>query len=472
LDSYTLRKRQTSGRRPFGRWTHVAGLIVFAAAVVLPAGCTSPASQKPHPVVVVGIDGLEWSLVLDMLRAGELPNIARQMERGRYGKLKTQHPSLSPVIWTTVATGVGAQQHGIRGFVKSKQKLFTNRDRKTRALWNIASDNGLASHVIGWWMTYPVEPIRGIMVAQANTTLEQVRQEDGILKGQLVQGLAHQVHPPDLAEPMLSMAADVEKNFDTIVRDIITKIPPDDDPHVALLWHQSRWAIRADEIYERVALDALRRQPDVDLALWYFGGTDVLGHRFWRWTYPKLYKFPPTDESVEAYGSVLRDYYRHTDRRVGKLLAAAPADANIILLSDHGMGPANRKRDYDEAKKPPRSGGHGRTEAFVVFAGPDVVHPGSQPAPAKVAAHDIELLGSIVDVAPTILALLGLPVGEDMAGSVMTSVIAPEFFARHAVRTVPTHTERGWAKSRKLPEDETPGENERLEQLRSLGYIQ
>ena len=52
-----------------------------------------------------------------------------------------------------------------RGVARGDPRLYTNRDRRAKALWNIFSDYGRLSHTIGWWMTYPVEPINGIMDA-------------------------------------------------------------------------------------------------------------------------------------------------------------------------------------------------------------------------------------------------------------------------------------------------------------------
>ena len=469
MNPYTLKTLLTNHRRARVA-VALATCLLFVSSV--PAGCKSGRKDDRNPVVVIGVDGLEWRLVLELIRKGEMPNLAGLMSRGVYGRITTLHPSMSPAIWTSVATGVTPKQHGIRGFVRSKNRLFTNRDRRTKALWNIATENGLSAHVVGWWMTYPVEPIRGIMVAQANTTLSRDLEDDAIRKGQLVQGLAHQVHPPELSEPMLAIAADVEKRFDEIVPGIITKIPPESEPSVAPLWKQSLWAIRADAIYERVALDALRREPNPDLALWYFGGTDVLGHRFWRWTYPEDYKYPPSRESIAAYGEILRDYYRYSDRLLGTLIDKAPDDANVIVMSDHGMVAGNRKRRFEDAEKPPRSGSHGKSEALLVAAGPDIAKAKTNIEPKNVVEEDLETFGAIFDVAPTVLALLGLPVGADMKGVALTPLLTPEFLARHPVRTVATHTPKGWEKTRELPEDDTPGEDERLEQLRSLGYIQ
>src|SRR5438128_1933287 len=141
MSSYTLNAhlsshgpvRLRSGGRV--RCALAAGLAAVLALTVVAfaTGCTRAAPRQQRPVIVLGIDGLEWRLVLELMRSGEMPNLAAQMSRGTYGRLKTLHPSMSPAIWTSVATGVMPADHGILGFVRAKNKLFTNRDRKAKA---------------------------------------------------------------------------------------------------------------------------------------------------------------------------------------------------------------------------------------------------------------------------------------------------------------------------------------------------
>ena len=148
---------------------------------------------------MIGVDGLEWDVLLPLVRDGKAPAMASLMRRGVFGKLETLQPTLSPVIWTTIATGKSPTEHGIGNFVKpvlkdGKPELFSNLDRRTKAIWNIASDYDKRVAVVGWWMTYPVEAINGVMVAQTNTA-EQLDIAGGkqIWKGQLIQGAAGQV---------------------------------------------------------------------------------------------------------------------------------------------------------------------------------------------------------------------------------------------------------------------------------------
>ncbi len=118
-------------------------------------------SREPTPVLVFAIDGFEWSVILPLLRAGEMPHLAALMERGTFGELKTLVPTKSPRLWTTIATGKPPAEHGILDFVKEQEdpslpeQHYTSYDRRTKAFWNILSEAGVTNDTIGWWVTYP-----------------------------------------------------------------------------------------------------------------------------------------------------------------------------------------------------------------------------------------------------------------------------------------------------------------------------
>jgi hypothetical protein len=76
-----------------------------------------------------------------------------------------------------------------------------------------------------------------------------------------------------------------------------------------------------------------------------------------------------------------------------------------------------------------------------------------------------------LDVTPTLLALLGEPVGRDMDGDVALSLLSREFESRHTIRYVPAHTEDGWFDHRPKIAAADDGASERIEQLRALGYL-
>ena len=86
------------------------------------------------------------------------------------GNLSTLYPELSPMLWTSIATGKRPFKHGIHGFTEPDPdgqgvRPVTNLSRTTKALWNILSQNDIKCNVIGWWPSHPAEPINGVMVS-------------------------------------------------------------------------------------------------------------------------------------------------------------------------------------------------------------------------------------------------------------------------------------------------------------------
>ena len=79
---------------------------------------------------------------------------------------------LSPRIWTTFATGVPAEAHGVEGWVKRGSRgglrLYSNLDRTAPALWNIASAAGRPVAVLNWLMTQPPDRVDGVMIMDTN----------------------------------------------------------------------------------------------------------------------------------------------------------------------------------------------------------------------------------------------------------------------------------------------------------------
>jgi len=174
---------------------------------------------------------------------------------------------------------------------------------------------------------------------------------------------------------------------------------------------------------------------------------------------------------VERFGRVVEDAYAGSDAALGDLLAALPAETTVFVLSDHGMHAHNASSRFDVpvgGRLERESGGHedGPPGIFVA-AGPGI-HAGGLPRPLEeLVENDLPIVGHALDVTPTLLTLLGLPVGRDMDGVVLESLLEP----RIKVTYVETHDTEDWLASRPSVTYETPGTEERLEQLRSLGYI-
>jgi hypothetical protein len=458
-------------------------IVAFSLALTCVLGCRAtndaPLPSRPsHPVVLIGIDGLEWGTVLQMARNGRLPALTGLMRKGSFGTLEVTKPTLSPILWTSIATGTNSNKHGILGFVHGEQKsgvgrgrvarLYTSNDRRVKAFWNILSDASRRVHTIGWWLTYPVENVNGVMVAQVNTVTPQMRRAGkGIWKGQVLEGLQGQVFPPEREPAILAMVPRVEASLPTIVRAVFGTPPPQAPRAPAEMLEQSLWAFRADALYHRVALDVLRNDGPFDLFAVYFGGADVVGHRFWRYAYPELYRHPPGDAEKRAFGHVLEAYYEYLDGMIASLLAAAPPDADVLIVSDHGMEPVRRNGRF---RTPALSGGHlSGPPAVLIAAGPDIRAGGRDPSSVQPA--DLGQIGSILDVTPTVLALLGIPIGRDMDGDALRQLLTEELLERQPVHYVSANTEPGWFARRTKTMLANDDAAERIEQLRALGYL-
>src|SRR2546426_808601 len=121
-------------------------------------------------VLLIGLDGADWNIVDPLIEAGRLPNLGRLARAGVRGRLHTITPMLSPVIWTSIATGVSPSRHGIIDFMATTGRdgakvPVTSSLRRTKALWNILSEQGLSVGIAGWWASFPAEKVNGFVVS-------------------------------------------------------------------------------------------------------------------------------------------------------------------------------------------------------------------------------------------------------------------------------------------------------------------
>ncbi|MDH3196991.1 MAG: alkaline phosphatase family protein [Candidatus Krumholzibacteria bacterium] len=461
---------------------------LLAAIAVVASSCGKPArevsAEARAPMLLLAVDGLEWRVMAPLLEAGRMPVVASLMGRGTYGYLATMEPTYSAVIWTTIATGKRPAQHGIEHFIyeetiggKKEHRYYTSGHRETKAFWNILSDYSLDVDCLGWWITYPAEPINGVMVSQTNTTGVLRDPQRALWKGTLLEGVEGQVYPPERQNEVMALLDEVDSSLDELTREIFGEFPNPMDDFGRLMWDQTLWAFRADAVYLRTARALLDEGMPFDLMAVYVGGPDVTGHRFWRYAHPGDFYNPPAPEQIENFGRVIDDYYAYVDRAIGELIDAAPEGTAVVIVSDHGMHTVNPKEEF-RVDNPPderNSGNHMDAPPGVfIAAGPNILDatPGSDTPVQHVVPDSLPRVGGVLDVLPTLLALKGIPLAEDMSGTPLAAVIDPALLAR--ARTLPrvkTYDDRAWQGARRERIREAVNQNERLEQLRSLGYI-
>ncbi len=149
------------------RKKHIFGLVLLSTLLIVALGCDGQSSNR---VIVLGLDGMDPRAIDLLMSEGKLPNFARLRQEGSYGTLLSSKPMLSPLLWTTMATGKPPTEHGIGHFVAVNDATgeslpVTSEMRRVKAVWNILSDLGKKVAVVGWWATWPAEEVNGAIVS-------------------------------------------------------------------------------------------------------------------------------------------------------------------------------------------------------------------------------------------------------------------------------------------------------------------
>ena len=462
--------------KSLARWGLVQGSLKVGPGRVRPEILASFSSQrlralrKPSTerLVVIGVDGADWDFALPMIRRGELPNLARLRREGAYGKIRTNNPPLSPLLWTTVATGKSPDLHGINDFLvvdlKSGQMRPISSDfRKVKAFWNIATDAGLTSEVVAWWATWPAEPIRGILVSDrvsysTFSFLEGAKPGGGET---FPEGYFQEIQPSligekdirpgDLSPLVLVTAAELAAARTPEAR---SGERGEDLESLATLIR----VLASTENYRRITLDLLRRkQPDLFAV--YFQGIDEINHRYAHLSSPRMTGVSP--ERFRKYSEAVAGFYRLQDRLLGEILRNISPETTVIVLSDHGfLTGAARPRDVPPFISQQPGLWHAPFGLLVLWG--NHVKPGPLPT------------ASLFDILPTILDLLGLPPAKDLPGRSLRSALDPSFLGGSKLPPIASYEAYGdplRASTENASQGASPDSEAMVETLRSLGYV-
>ena len=423
----------------------------------------------PRRWIVVGWDGASWDLALPLLTAGKLPHLAKLMQGGAYGAMYSFKPTWSPVLWTTVATGVPPSRHGILAWGRveggTTKRLFTNADRRVRALWNLMTDAHRPSLIVGYHNTYPADRIDGLMVSNY-LYHEHLEDRMGIADDPKTAGTGL-VYPAERLQEIVKIERQATASMPAALPRFATYGPeeaaafeaplaralrPEDDERIFFLKKAYLFDTMNGEVAEA---EYPRLAPD--LLMVHFQCIDLASHYFLYFHEPERFATMPwTAEQRQAldaqrrlYTGTVEAFYRFADDWLGRIDALRDAGTGLLLLSDHGFGPeSNPRRTGDHVDAPP---------GIFVVSGPGV-------RPGRVAGG-----ATLYDVMPTLAAALGLPVADDLPGRAQASWFTPQAWSALAVRRVPTYEAGG----RYAPDIPSPDATERelLEQLRAIGYV-
>jgi len=415
-------------------------------------------------VLIVGMDGMDWQIAEPLIEEGLLPNLAALRERGSWGNIKALMPILSPLLWTSVATGVTPDRHGVIDFLVPDPETgesvpINSHFRKVRALWNLYTEAGRSADVVAWWASWPAEPINGHLisdrVAYSLFDFEIPTESHGV------------THPPDYFDEIRpALITDEAIGFDEVAR--FADITEDEFRRIRARIETDREAayeepvnhltkiLAATRNYHDIAL-ALLGEDQADLTAVYYQFLDEVCHRFIHFNAPRMDGIAPQD--VQRYGRVVERAYRYQDQLLGELLAATDPESTVIVLSDHGFLNGPDRFAGETADVEGRPGRWHRRYGVLVMSGPPIAH------------RELDT-SSLLDVAPTVLYLAGLPVPDDMDGDVLTEAIRPEFRERFPQARIASYEFTPYQDGVDRAGDVvTASDEEFLDNLRSLGYI-
>lgn len=414
---------------------------------------TGRAAGSRSPVIWLGLDGLDWELLDRLVAENRMPNWKRLTAQGYSARLESFTPPLSPIVWTTIATGVGPDVHRVLDFQEvdpaSGQKVpISGRSRAVPAIWNVASASGVSVGVVGWWATHPAEEVAGFFVSDhASPILFEGLPRAGVafpatLAGGLEQILARDgaVSAEDLARLVNVPSPEIER-----VRSAATGL---ENPLVAL----SR-IVGATRVQQRIGRDLYDRTLP-DLSMVYFEGTDAVGHVFAPYVAPKMSCV--ADEEFRRYSGVVDAYYALVDRLLGQWMRRADEDgATLIVNSDHGFRWGEDRPCETSSLRAAGAAYWHRLQGVLAAYGARV-----RPSAERGAA-------SVFDLAPTVSTLTGVPVDRRMPGRVLREAF-PDAVAAAARKDV-----FETVAVRRVPAEATPAKesDEYAARLRALGYL-
>lgn len=353
-------------------------------------------------VLLIGWDAADWKIINPLIEAGEMPSLKSVVENGVIGRLATLDPPLSPMLWTSIATGKRPYKHGIHGFTEPIPgglgiRPIYNTGRKCKAVWNILSQAQKRCHVVGWWPSHPAEPINGTMISNFFAQCGPSSSADW----RLAEGAVHpaeksgffrklRVHADEITAahvaPFLNNIEFLDERNDPRIRDIVT-------------------AIAATASYN-CAATYLMEHEEWDFLSVYFSAIDQLSHRFMKYNPPRREHIPLQD--FEIYSDVVRSVYRFHDMMLGRYLELIDDQTTLMIVSDHGFHPG-LKRPARLPKEPTGAAIEHSPYGIIAMSGPGI-------------KRDELIFGaSLLDITPTLLNIFDLPAALDMDGKVLST---------------------------------------------------
>lgn len=405
-------------------------------------------------LLLVGWDSADWKLINPLMDAGAMPALESLVNSGTSGNLTTLEPQLSPMLWTSIATGKMAYHHGVPGFTEVAPQSgaivpVSAATRKCKTVWEMLAERGLKSHIVSWFATQGERDIPGKMVSNMYCHVPDVSADSDPATWPPPPPGTY--WPDELAELLNEdriSTHDIDPDY--VIRLFVPNAPKVDQAKDQRLWQLAKRLSEAFSAHN-AAVRLMEIDPDWDFFAVYYRTIDEISHQFMHYHPPKMEGIP--DEDFEMYKDVVNGAYRLHDLMLQRLLQLAGPETAVMLVSDHGF-----HSDHLRPKFTPRV-----PAGITVWHRPQGVFVASGEGFSK---DELVFGARLLDITPTVLHYFGLPVGQDMEGRVLEDVFAEK---RDVESISSWESSSGMARTR-VPLSET--ENRALlDQFVALGYI-
>jgi hypothetical protein len=282
-------------------------------------------------------------------------------------------------------------------------------DLAARTLWDILSAYGVAAGIVRWPVSFPVQPMQGFLVSDRFhlTTSSPLRTD-----------AARAAWPREAVE---STGAVFDASMFNPWPEVLPAALPADAPAGGVT------PVRWDRSYAEAGR-TLEASTPVRLYAVRYQGVDTVAHTFLRYAQPHLFG-DATPLEVEQFGAVLDRYYAFVDAEIGREMGRLDPGDLLMIVSGFGMEPVTLPKRLlaRVLGEPDLSGTHERAPDGFMLAYGSAAAPGVLPR------------GSIVDLAPTALYFLGLPIARDMDGFARTDLFTRAFTSARPVTYIRTY---------------------------------
>jgi hypothetical protein len=404
-----------------------------ALTVVTGFGGTIPSWSGPR-IEMILLDGASLDYIWPRAVEGRLPNFRRLLEQGASISLATVRPTQPEPVWASIATGMYPARTGVRaaatyyapgdsrgmqvlpdycfshalvylGIVSAE--LWTSATWQERPLWSILARAGMTVGLVRWPLTHPAADLPGFVVSDRYHALQGTVTEIG-----------RAVFPPGLLRDLDGLERSTGGGPASLASAALTSPPGAPE----------RSALARDSLYSDIGHRLVSEAPPRFYAI-RFTGLDTIGHHYLEFAGPPRLREVADDERRRK-AQIIERYHAYLDDEVGAALARLGEQDLLVVVSGFGMERLNPvKRAVDRLLGGADfTGTHERAPDGFLLAYGTSVTPGSHPR------------GAIVDVAPTLLYFLGLPVARDMDGLARADLFNRAFTAERPIVFIPSYS--------------------------------